>query len=490
MPSDITDLPTSGMGITLLVVDALLRIAALGIIPGNRRPAVGMAWLLLILFVPTAGFIAFLFLGSNRVGRSRTNRQEKVTQLVRDSITTLPAGLAPDSPSAIERSIYTLGSTLGGYPATEGQSVDLHTDYNVTISRMVELVNAATKYVHVEFYIMAWDDTTSPFFDALTDAARRGVDVRVLFDHVGCFGIPGYRHLGKKLTKAGLEWHRMLPIRPLRGQFRRPDLRNHRKILIVDGEVAMTGSQNLIDSAYGKQKNNRQNRRWLDAMAEIRGPAVTAMDVVFATDWFAETGHYPWTTGSVPELQEAHGNVTAQVIPSGPGYAQKNNLRIFTSLIHASTDSLRIVSPYFVPDESLLQAVTSAALRGVDVQLFVGEEGDQFMVQHAQQSYYRELLTCGVRIFLYPPPKVLHSKFFTVDGQAAVFGSSNMDMRSFALNYEITMLFANRQIASELEEVAAKYRNISKELTLDTWLARPPLKRYVDNVMRLTAELQ
>lgn len=482
-------LPTE-YGIALVVLDYLLRIIALGVIPGNRRPSVGMAWLLLVMFVPTIGIIAFALLGSNKVGRSRTNRQEKITNQVRETVHTLPKELDAQFTTEVDRTIVQLGQTLGGFPATEGNAVVLHCDYDESLNAMAETINRATDYVHVEFYILAWDESTAVVFDALTRAAARGVKVYLLFDHVGSMMITGYKKLGHRLTAAGISWHRMLPIRPLRRQFRRPDLRNHRKILVVDGTVAFMGSQNLIGETYGKKKNRALGRRWVDAMCEIRGPAVTALDVVFAADWLAETGNLPWPDDRVVHLEPARGDVTAQVLPSGPGYAQKNNLRLFTSLIHSATQQLRITSPYFVPDESLLHAVTSAALRGVDVELFVSEEADQFMVHHAQCSYYRELLRSGVRIWLYPPPKVLHSKFFTVDDRTAVFGSSNMDMRSFALNYEISMVFVEESVVEELNLIHDQYREVSRELTLTEWLQRPPLKRYVDNVMRLTAELQ
>jgi cardiolipin synthase len=205
-------------------------------------------------------------------------------------------------------------------------------------------------------------------------------------------------------------------------------------------------------------------------------------------------------TGDVVELVAVHGtpdtrpdevlDVPCQVVPSGPGIAAENNLRMFTTLIYAATERISLTSPYFVPDESLLYAVTTAAERGVDVELFVSEVADQFMVGHAQASYYRALLEAGVRIHRYPAPLILHAKHFTIDDTVAVIGSSNMDMRSFGLNYEVSLMLPDPAVVARMREVEDGYRALSKELTLADWDRRPRTVRFVDNVMRLTAALQ
>jgi cardiolipin synthase len=183
-------------------------------------------------------------------------------------------------------------------------------------------------------------------------------------------------------------------------------------------------------------------------------------------------------------------DVGLQVVPSGPGFVTENNLRLFNSLIYSARERLSITSPYFVPDESLLYAVTTAAQRGVDVELFVGATADQFMVAHAQRSYYDALLDAGVRIWLYPEPYVLHAKHFSVDDTVAVIGSSNMDMRSFALNYEVVTMLTGSAIVERLSRVQDEYRALSTELTAEEWRSRGRAQTYLNNVMRLTAALQ
>ena len=475
------------------VAGIALRIAAIGIIPGNRKPSTGMAWLLLILLAPELGFVAFLFFGSARVGAERRRRQAEVNAAISERTAHLEEHVGEVTAPAYLRSVATLNRTLGALPLSPGNTVSAIEGYTESVEAMTAAIRTAERYVNVEFYIAAWDDLTAPFFEAMVAAAARGVVVRLLFDHLGSRGIPGYRTMLARLRETGVDWHPMLPVKPLKGQFRRPDLRNHRKLLVVDGVVAFMGSQNLVEPGYNKPKNHAAGRAWVELMVKLRGPVVAELDVVFATDWFAETDEM-LPIEVVPALPvdepDAVVGVTGQLVPSGPGFTTENNLRLFTTLIYAASERISLTSPYFVPDESLLYAVTTAAQRGVAVELFVSEKSDQFMVGHAQASFYRALLEAGVRIYLYPAPAVLHSKHFTIDDDVAVIGSSNMDMRSFALNYEISLMLVGAAAVARVREVEDHYRARSRELTREEWAGRPARSRYVDNVMRLTSALQ
>ena len=466
-------------------------MAALGVIPGNRKPSTGMAWLILILAVPLLGFLVFLALGSTHVERRRHRTQLRINELIRERTAQVAALEEGEAGVPYVASVATLNRTLGALPAVPGNEVDLFTDYHESIAAMTDAVEQAKEFVHAEFYITAWDEVTEPFFLALQRAHERGVEVRFLLDHLGSRGIPIWRDTVARLDGTGIDWHRMMPIDPLRRKFRRIDLRNHRKILVVDGRTAFTGSQNMIEPCYDKPKNQKVGRAWVELTARVRGPAVAALNAVFLTDWFSETGEIlEHTTPEDALRRRAVGGLTAQVVPSGPGFSTENNLRMFTTLLYSAQRRISLTSPYFVPDESLLYAVTTAAQRGVEVELFVGEEGDQFMVHHAQCSYYRALLEAGVRIHLYPAPWVLHAKHFTVDDTVAVLGSSNMDLRSFALNYEVSLMLLGPDIVARMREVEDSYRAKCRPLTLDEWSERPFRTRYVDNVMRLTSALQ
>lgn len=492
MNLDDISLAAAVLGGVVVTIEIAMRVAALGIIPGNRKPSTGMAWLLLVLLNPMLGFIGFSFFGSNRVGSRRHQRQIEINAMIRGRTRDLPPPATVDGFSPAVRSAVHLNSTLGALPLHDANDVILLPDYEAAIGTMTQAIREARETVHVEFYIAALDDLTAPFFEAMAEASERGVTVRFLFDHIGSRGIPVHRTMLKFLAHSTIDWHPMLPIKPLRGRWRRPDLRNHRKLVVIDGEIGFTGSLNLIERGYDKPKNHRRGREWVELMLRLEGPVVASLEAVFTGDWWLETdellqvtGHP--VTGGAPE--SIH-DVPCQLVPSGPGYPSENNLRLFTTLIYAAEKRLSITSPYFVPDESLLYAVTTAAQRGVEVELFVSEVSDQFAVGHAQASFYRALLEAGVRIHRYPAPYVLHSKFFSVDDEVAVVGTSNMDQRSFSLNYEMSLMMVDRDVVRSVREIEDTYRALSSELTLEEWSRRSVGARYVDNIMRLTSALQ
>ncbi len=477
---------------SLVVIDLVIRVASPGTVPANRRPSSGMAWVILIIVLPLVGFLLWLTFGRTSIGRRRHERQAAANAVVRERVAdlpspALPAGAPPYLPSALH-----LNRTLGAFPPVSTAEATLFSDYDGSIRAMAEMIDQAQDRVHVEFYIMAWDDTTEPFFQALVRATERGLPVRLLFDHLGTRGLPVFDELKRKLEATAIEWHAMLPLQPLRDPTRRLDLRNHRKILVVDGTRAFMGSLNMTEPGYNKPKNHKAGRRWVELTCRVEGSLARSLEAVFLTDWYTETGEELWppVRPGALDTDEHPDGIIGQVVPSGPGIVSENNLRLFTTLIYGATRRLSITSPYFVPDESLLYAVTTAAQRGVDVELFVGEEGDQFMVHHAQRSYYKALLDAGVKIWLYEAPLVLHSKHFSVDDDLVVLGSSNMDLRSFALNYEVSMLLVGGDVVDQMRAVEDGYRERSRLLTEKEWADQPWHSVYLDNLMRLTAALQ
>ena len=473
-----------------VVVDFIIRVLAIVFIPRNRRPQTATAWLLAVFFLPYIGILLFLLLGSRHLPKRRRDKQLEINKYILETTegTDLvnrehpwPHWLQP---------IIELNRSLGAMPLVGGNTAALLSDYGQSLSAMTDAVVGAKKYVHAEFYIMAFDATTTPFFAALESAVKRGITVRVLLDHLASRRSPGYFRTIRQLKRIGVQWHLMLPVQPLRGRFQRPDLRNHRKILVIDGVLAFTGSQNIIDSSYNKRSNRRRGLRWKDLMVRFEGPIVAGINALFVTDWYSETDELllreTWT---VPR-EKVRNAIGAQVVPSGPGFEGENNLRLFNSLLYAAQEKIIITSPYFVPDESMLYAITTAAQSGLDVELLVSEVGDQPVVYHAQRSYYEALLRAGVRIWLYPAPTVLHAKHFTIDEQVAVIGSSNMDMRSFSLNLEISVMVRGHSFVAALRELEDSYRSQSRELLLAEWMARPLGAKVLDNVARLTSAVQ
>ena len=449
--------------------------------------------MMLIMLEPLVGLAVFLLIGSPRLSRKRRDKQTIMDQMITTAVE--EASSTPSLSKYVHfevpkrfQPIVDLNTNLGRMPAFSGNKVELLPHYDVTIKHIVGDIRAARDFVHIEFYIVTYDDSTEELFTVLAEAVQRGVRVRVMLDALGSWRIPKYRQTKKKLTAIGAEWQLMLPIGLPGRNFNRPDLRNHRKILIIDGKIGYTGSQNLVRRNY-----HRKDELYYDElMVRLQGPIVAQLHGAFITDWYSETSIL-LSHEAFPEIKlnvGPAGSTLAQVLPSGPGYDNENNLKLFTSLIHAAYEKITIVNPYFVPDSSLLTAITSAAQRGVKVTMINSEIMDQKMVGHAQRSYYDQLLQAGVKIYLYKYPILLHSKFITIDDDMAVIGSSNLDIRSFQLNLEVSLVVYDPDVVKDLLSLKRTYIAKSRQLDLESWQKRPMRLQVLDNLARLTASLQ
>ena len=481
---------TTAIVILLVLVDFTMRIIAIIVVPRNRRPSSGTAWLLAIFFLPYLGVLVFLLIGNYKLPRKRRAKQQEINQFILDStegIERVSHGVPWPTWLA---SVVELNRGLGAMPLVGGNTARLIGDYGASLDAMAEAVAAARHYVHIEFYLVSYDPVTARLFDEMEKAVLRGVTVRVLLDHITSIRYPRYRQTIRKLTAIGVRWELMLPVQPLRGRYQRPDLRNHRKLVVIDGEVGFMGSQNIIDRTYLKRGNLRRGLKWQDLMVRCEGPIVAGINAIFITDWYTETDELlgrerePMTAGDPSE------GLDCQLVPSGPGFDSENNLRLFLALLYYAQKRIVITTPYFVPDEAMLYAVTTAAERGVHVEIFVSEVADQKVVYHAQRSYYEALLRSGVQVWLYRQPYVLHAKHFTIDDDVAVIGSSNMDIRSFQLDLEISMMVRGHDFVREMREVEDGYRALSRQLTLEEWLKQPLRSTVLDNLARLTSSLQ
>jgi cardiolipin synthase len=488
MDASMTTLILAGLAI---VVDFVVRVTALLVIPRNRRPSTAMAWLMAIFFLPYLGILLFLLIGSTRLPKRRREKQQEINRFIIESTEGMERVTREHSWPGWLDSVVELNRTLGAMPLVGGNRARLYSRYDESIAAMTAEVDAATRYVHVEFYILAWDVTSAPFFDALERAVQRGVTVRVLLDHIASLRSPGYRRTTRKLTAIGADWHLMLPVQPLRGRYQRPDLRNHRKVLVVDGRVGFMGSQNMVHRSYNKVVNRKRGLKWQDLMTRLEGPIVSGLNAIFITDWYAETDQLLVRETDPVEIAATDDDeLDCQVVPSGPGFPGENNLRLFNALLYYAQERIVITSPYFVPDDSMRYAITTAVQRGLSVELFVSEIGDQPVVYHAQRSYYEELLKAGVRIWMHRAPYILHSKHFTIDDDVAVIGSSNMDMRSFSLNMEVSLMVRGPGFVREMRRIEDGYRARSRELTLEEWSRRTRWSTVLDNLARLTSGVQ
>ncbi|WP_420898504.1 cardiolipin synthase [Cryobacterium lactosi] len=476
--------------VVAFLVDFAIRVVAIIVVPRNRRPTSGMAWLLAIFLIPYFGALLFLLIGFRTLPKRRVEMQAEINQFILDSTAGMERVTREHPWPGWLESVVQLNRNLGSMPLVGDNRARLHGDYEETLAAMAADIDRATKYVHVEFYIISLDHTTAPFFDALENAVKRGVTVRVLMDHIQSMRKPGFKETKRRLTASGVQWQLMLPLQPFKGQWQRPDLRNHRKLVIVDGRVGFMGSQNVIDRTYNMKRNIRRGLKWKDLMVRLEGPIVSGLNAIFITDWYSETNELLTRDIEPVHPEQISDALDCQVVPSGPGFKGENNLRLFLALLYYAQERIVITSPYFVPDESIMYAITTAVQRGLHVELFVSEIGDQALVYHAQRSYYEELLRAGVKIYMYKAPYVLHAKHFTIDDDVAVIGSSNMDMRSFSLNFEVSLMVRGSSFVQALRAVEDGYRADSRELTLEEWMRQPLRSTILDNLARLTSAVQ
>jgi len=458
-----------------------IRLVLLVVIPFRRTPGAAKGWLLLIFFEPWVGLLLYLLIGRARLPRWQREQLARLPQAmarVTNQLAKHPNVFHPDVGPALSQAVA-LAENLGGMPILGGNAVELLIDYDGTIARLVADIDRAENHVHLLFYIFADDPATAPVVDALGRAAKRGVRCRVLADAVG--SLSGLRTLRPRLTALGVAVHATLPVRLVPWRKARLDLRNHRKIAVIDGRIGYTGSQNLVAAEF------TEGVLYEELMVRVTGPVVLDLQYIFAADWFLETTEVLDGSAEFPGPEIA-GGVPAQALASGPAFPTQNNQRLIVALVHGARKKVVLTTPYFVPDEPLLQAMQTAVLRGIEVHLVVSERGDHFLVSLAQRSYYEELLQAGVRIHLYRK-NFLHAKHLSIDDAVAVIGSSNLDIRSFALNAEVMLMIYDSGVAALLAAEQQRYYASSRLLTLAAWEQRPFRSQFAQNLARLFSPL-
>ncbi|HVX12243.1 MAG TPA: cardiolipin synthase [Pirellulales bacterium] len=455
----------------------VIRLGMLFYVPQRRSPAAARAWLLLIFFFPWPGLVLYSLIGRAYLPKRRLERQTRALRLIRELRQRFLEGahvtrpeLAPPLAQAV-----TLAERLGDFGILGNNRFELLTDYDASITRLISDIDTAERHVHLLYYIFADDATGRSVVDALLRATARGVPCRLLLDALGSRW--ALRRLAPRLRAAGIEVIAVLPYRIWNRDRGRRDLRNHRKIAVIDGHIGYVGSQNLIDADF------KRGLVYQELVARLTGPVVGQLQAIWLVDRYLEEETALPDGGLFPEI-EAAGRSAAQALPSGPLYRRANVQRTLVALIHGARQRVVITTPYFVPDEPLVQALQTAALRGVEVRLIVSQARDQLLVCLAQRSFYEELLEAGVHIYHFQP-SFLHAKHVTIDGDVAIIGSSNIDIRSFQLNSEISVLVYDPEIVAELVKVQDDYVAHSHLLTYDEWLRRPLWHKVAQNTARL-----
>ncbi|MEZ6234322.1 MAG: cardiolipin synthase [Phycisphaerales bacterium] len=473
----------------LVVAEALARFAiALRVLMRRCGTSQTMAWMLVLLFVPVVSLVAYMLVGENRLGSRRARNYVDTTSRVRATIERLVRdrdqnwlGRAPGF-----ESLQRLLESSSDIPALRGNRLRLLETPDAFFDALHDDIENATHHVHILTFIWTTGPRGTRIGQALARAARRGVECRVIVDDVGSKAFEG--ELVEHMRAAGVRIVRCLPVNPIRVLLARIDIRNHRKIAVIDGRVAFTGSHNIADPDF-KLLSMPRVGLWVDATIRIEGPAVHALQGIFLRDWSADA-HEAVTNESeyFPAIDAPDGGSLVHVAPSGAGDRGEAIHHAMMALFHDAEKELWIATPYFVPDEATRASLIIAARCGVDVRLILPARNDHRLVQAAGRSYYDELLGAGVRIWHYDKG-LLHSKAINVDGRVSVITSANLDMRSFFLNLEVTSVVFDEGFSAKVRAMQERYLADSTEVTREQWCARGVHRRFVESVCQVLAPL-
>lgn len=446
----------------------------------HREPSSRIAWIVVVAVIPVLGLLAYLLLGEVRVGRRHLQAQRKALQLL-PSAGEIGAGAADLELPGHFLPLFKLGQSVNGFTAVAGNSARLMTDSNAAIDAMVADIDGALQNVHLLFYIWLSDNNGLKVVEALKRAAARGVCCRVMADGLGSRKMIASKHWSA-MGKAGVKLTAALPLgypvlRHLRG---RVDLRNHRKIVVIDGSITYCGSQNCADPEF---RVKPRFAPWVDILLRFEGPVVAQNQHLFACDWMSTVGEdlTELFSSAPPGPTDA---VIAQVIGTGPSYRNSAMPEMFTALMYSARRELTISTPYFVPNEAMLESLCAVAYRGVKTTLILPARNDSAFVGAASRGCYADLLDAGVRLYEYQPG-LLHAKTLTVDGEVALIGSANMDRRSLDLNFENDILLYDRDLTAEIYHRQCSYVQDSKPVTADQVAAWSMGRRIWNNTAAL-----
>lgn len=464
---------------------ALVAGTMLAVLTTDRfRPTPALTWLLVAALIPWVGPALYWFIGRPWLSESRRRRMQEMTGEIhwlivnrypvrREDVAAMTAGLEEG-----DRGLSRLGESIGGMPPVGGNGFRLFDESADLFAAMIADIDAARSTVHFLTYIVLDDQGGLPVMEAMIRAAGRGVEVRFLVDALG--SRPFLRgDTCTRLREAGVAVVEALPSGPVRSLFNRIDLRNHRKIAVIDGEIGYVGSHNLADKSF---RIKPKFAPWIDATVRMQGPVVSELQRVFVEDWFLETGES--RLDAIRLYGPSSAATIAQVIPTGPLKPDSSANDLVVTLLGLAREEIVLTTPYFVPDSPTVSALTVAARRGVRVRLVVPARNDSVLVAHAARAFYATLLESGVQISEFHGG-LLHAKTITVDTRVAFVSSANLDRRSFELNEEVSLLLYDGDATRQVRSLQGQYLGRSTPIDPAAWRKRPLPARLADNAAAL-----
>lgn len=461
----------------LLIASVTVRI-----LMKRRTVPSAMAWLLIIYILPLLGIVAYLLFGELHLGTRRAERARAMWPFAEDWLKLLKTHdeLVSQQSSSVAEAIFSLCEHRQGVAGIKGNQLQLFNHTDQAMRGIIADIEQAQSSIEMVFYIWNPGGMADEVALALMAAAQRGIRCRLMVDSAG--SVRFFRSpWPERLQRSGVQVVEALSVSLLRVFLRRMDLRQHRKIVIIDNRITWTGSMNMVDPRYFKQ--NKGLGQWIDLMARMEGPATTMVGIIYACDWEIETGErllppepdvaqFPWVD------QEEH---IVQVIASGPGYPEEMIHQALLTAIYAARKTLVLTTPYFVPSDDLLHAICTAAQRGVAVTIILPQRNDSLLVSWASRAFFAELLEAGVKVVLFNGG-MLHTKSVLVDDQLSLIGTVNLDMRSLWLNFEITLVIDDKTFAAALAKEHNAYLEQSIAIQYDNWRTRPLWQRMLERL--------
>lgn len=463
---------------TLYLISALGMIAIL--ISENRNPVKSLAWILVILFIPFIGIIIYLFFGQDYT-KQRMITRRGMKQLF-NRLHTGAIGVQSDESKVCERfqSLVKLLNHHQYSPLYDGNSVTYFTNGESKMENLHNDIKRAKNYIYIEYYIIEDDDIGNRFAEDLILKAKEGLKIVFIYDDVGCWKVP--KSFFKKMEIAGIELIRFLPVK-FQLLTSKVNYRNHRKMVIIDGDIAYMGGMNIAN----RYVRGIQNGIWRDTDIRIEGPAILGLQKQFLIDRYFSIKEIP--SGPFQyKIPEQKGNTLIQIVGDGPFGVFHPIHKGYIKAISSARNYIYIQTPYFLPTESLLIALQTAAQSGVDVRIMLPRKSDVILAHHASRSYIREILHAGIKVYFYNPG-FLHAKMMVIDDYLTVVGSANIDFRSFEHNFELSAFIYDGQETKKFKSVFLNDQKDCKKITLNIWDKYPLKKRFINSLLRLFSPL-
>ncbi|AFA41232.1 cardiolipin synthase 1 [Wigglesworthia glossinidia endosymbiont of Glossina morsitans morsitans (Yale colony)] len=459
------------LGYWWLIIEVTLKI-----LKKRRTVSTSMAWLLTIYIVPLLGILIYLLFGELNLEKKRIKKNKVIWISALKNLKNYKQIFTTVN-SRVASALFQLCKHRQGMEGVKSNNINILTNSDDMMHTVIKDINLAQTNIEMVFYIWHPGGWVNQIVEVLIKAAHRGIKCRLILDSAGSNNF--FRSIHAKMMRgAGIKIVKALHVNILRIFFRRMDLRQHRKMILIDNRIGYTGSMNMIDPKCFKQHIGVGE--WIDIMIRMEGPVVSAMRIIFSCDWEIETGEKIFfLPDQIKIINESEYNYTTNVIPSGPGFSEDLIQQVLLTAIYSARKKIVITTPYLVPSDDLLHAICTAAQRGVLVYIIIPKFNDSILVRWASRAFFSELLHSGVKIYQFENG-LLHSKTILVDNQLSLVGTANLDMRSLWLNFEVTLIVDNRHFGKKLKKIHKNYISFSTILNLHEWVKRPYWQRAIE----------